>query len=112
MPGVSKCLTRADTPGPGARHATVREAMEDADADGTRSILDMERIGTVPDCGVVTEAPSDLVLELFGILEPTREMVKQDLSIVAALERGQGMYVIVYRDGKPSEIFFAGLSYD
>ena len=28
------------------------------------------------------------------------------------LERGQGVYIVAYRDDKPSEIFFAGYSFD
>ena len=35
-----------DYPGPGARHASIEAAIEASDADGTRSILDMTRVGT------------------------------------------------------------------
>ena len=32
------------SPAPGAAHISIREAVEASDADGTRSILDIERI--------------------------------------------------------------------
>jgi len=37
-----------DYSGPGARHVSIEAAIEASDADGTRSILDMTRIGTAP----------------------------------------------------------------
>ena len=41
-------------PAPGAQHATIAEAFEDADADGTRSIIDLERVSDEPELGTVT----------------------------------------------------------
>jgi len=64
------------------------------------------------DYGVVTPLPEDVLLERFGTTQPTREMIEQDLDILEEVDRGQGIYVIVYRDGRPAEIFFGGLSYD
>ena len=63
----------AGTPGPGAQHASIEEAITDADADGTRSILDMERISDEPDYGAVTPLSEDDLVELFGTSKPTRE---------------------------------------
>jgi len=28
------------------------------------------------------------------------------------IERGQGIYIVVHKDDRPSELFFAGISYD
>ena len=28
------------------------------------------------------------------------------------VDRGQAVYFVLFKDGKPSEIFFAGMSYD
>jgi hypothetical protein len=39
-------------------------------------------------------------------------MVESNYDLFDELERGQGVYIIVYEDEKPSEIFFAGYSYD
>lgn len=54
----------AGTPGPGAEHASIEEAIQDADADGTRSILDMERISDEPDYGVVTALSDDDLIDV------------------------------------------------
>jgi hypothetical protein len=100
------------SPAPGAQHDSIEEALEDSDADGTRSILDMERVGDVPDYGVVAPLPKEELMNLFGTERPTREMVESSDELFEPLERGQGVYVVVYDGGQPSEIFFAGYSFD
>ena len=100
------------SPAPGPEHASIEEAMEDADADGTRSILDMERVSATPDFGAVTPLSREELIELFGTDQPGREMVEENDDLFEMLERGQGVYIVVYEGGQPSEIFFAGYSYD
>jgi hypothetical protein len=102
----------ANAPAPGARHASIEEAMEAADADGTRSILDMERVDDTPDFGTVSPLSDEDLDELYGTSQPTREMIESNEDLFESLERGQGVFIIAYQDGKPSEIFFAGYSYD
>ena len=99
-------------PSPGAQHASIEEALEASDADGTRSILDMERIGQSPDSGVVVPLPPEQLEELYGTRQPTRKMIEQNMDFLEDIERGQGVYVIAYTQGSPSEIFFSGFSYD
>jgi hypothetical protein len=101
-----------NSPSPGAQHGSIEEALEDSDADGTRSILDMERIGDVPDYGVVAPLPADELMELFGTDKPTREEIEGSDELFERLERGQGVYIVAYEGGRPSEIFFAGYSFD
>ena len=101
-----------DAPAPGAQHASIEDAVEDADADGTRSILDMERVSDEPDFNAVAPLPDEDLLELFGTERPTREMVEGAEELYGLLDRGQGVYVVVYKDERPSEIFFAGYSFD
>ena len=101
-----------ESPAPGAQHDSIEEAMEEADADGTRSILDMERVSDVADFGAVTPMSREILLDLFETEQPTREMVEGSDELYDALERGQGVSVVVYDGGRPSEIFFAGYSYD
>ena len=56
----------------------------------------------------------------FGTTEPTRRMIEDNMANAADedddlyqnIARGQGFYVVVYKDGKPSEIFFGGYTYD
>jgi hypothetical protein len=100
------------SPAPGAQHASIEEALEASDADGTRSILDMERIGLTPNLGVVVPLPLEQLEELYGTQQPTRKMIEQNMDFLDDIERGEGVYVIVYKEGSPSEIFFAGFSYD
>jgi hypothetical protein len=102
----------AAAPGPGAQHASIEEAIQDADADGTRSILDMERVSDEPDYGAVTPLSDDDLVDLFGTSKPTREMIESNDELFEVLERGQGVYIVAYRDDKPLEIFFSGYSFD
>ena len=101
-----------NSPAPGAQHASIEEAMEAADADGTRSILDMERISDEPDFGAVVPLPNEELIDLFGTDKPTRAMIEENDDLFEMLERGQGVYVIAYENDKPSQIYFAGYSYD
>jgi len=48
---------RADSPAPGAQHRTIREAIRAAGADGTRSILDLDRVSEVPQFRAVAPLP-------------------------------------------------------
>ena len=102
----------ANSPAPGAQHTSIEEAMEAADADGTRSILDMERISDTPDFGAVVPLPKEELIDLFGTDKPTRDMIEDNDDLFERLERGQGVYVIAYQDDAPTEIYFAGYSYD
>lgn len=102
----------AGSPAPGAQHDSIEEAMEDADADGTRSILDMEGVSDTPDFSVAAPLPKDDLMELFGTDKPTREMIEDNDDLYESLERGQGVYIVTYDGDRPSEIFFAGYSFD
>jgi hypothetical protein len=99
------------TPAPGAQHRTIRAAVRAAGADGTRSILDLERVATEPKFGAVAPLPAAVLLDLYGTTRPTREMVEQGADS-ESIERGQGIYIVCYQEGQPTEIFFAGLSCD
>ena len=101
-----------ESPAPGARHDSIEEAQEEADADGTRSILDVERIAEEPDYGVVAPLPRETLVELFGTDKPTRAAVESSEELFDALERGQGVFIVTYDGDQPSGLFFAGYSYD
>jgi hypothetical protein len=98
-------------PAPGTQHRTIREALQAAGADGTRSILDLEQVSKEPKLGAVAPLPDEALIELYGTTRPTREMVEQGADS-EYIERGQGIYIIIYREGQPDEILFAGFSYD
>jgi hypothetical protein len=97
---------------PGCKHSSIDEAREDSDADGTRSILDVSRVGDEPDYDVVAPLPDEALMEHFATTKPTAEDVEDCDELFEDLERGKGIYVVVYDNGQPSQVFFAGYSYD
>jgi len=101
-----------NAPSPGAAHESIEEALEEADADGTRSILDIQDVSDVPDFCAAAPLDADVLQELYGTAQPTRAMVEPHLEFLEDLERGHAVYVILYQDGAPHEILFAGYSFD
>ena len=93
---------------------TIEEAirMADTDATGTHSVLDMERISETPASGAVWRLSAEELRCLFGTVEPTRKMVEESEELIDRIDRGQGVCVITYREGKPEGLYFAGYSYD
>jgi hypothetical protein len=79
--------------------------------EGTRSILDMDSISTSPDYCKACALPEGELVRLYGATRPTRKMVEELLFLEVA-ERGQGIYIVLYKDGVASEILFAGYSFD
>jgi hypothetical protein len=39
-------------------------------------------------------------------------MIEQNMELFEGIDRGQGVYTIAYKYGKPNELFFAGYSFD
>ncbi len=92
--------------------ASIEEAFENMDADGTASILDMERVSTTADYGAVCPLSASDLTRYFGTEQPTRAQIEATRDFYEDIERGQGIYVIVYKDHQPSELYFAGYSFD
>jgi hypothetical protein len=99
-------------PSPGPQHVSIDQARSAADAEGTRSILDIDGLGDAPDFGIAAPLGEDALEDLYETTEPTHEMVGSNLDVFDGIERGQAIYIVVYRDGKPDELFFAGYSFD
>lgn len=107
---------------PGARHPSIAAAMRAADADGTRSILDLDTIADAPydedadeePYGKVFPVSDDQLIDWFGTTEPDRAMVDGDDAdgMWESLDRGWGIYFALYKDGAPHALFFAGYSFD
>jgi hypothetical protein len=92
---------------------SIDEALELAEEAGTQSILDIERIGETPECGVATPLSQAELIELFGTTEPTLEMAKDaEIDLQSLRERGMAVYFSVYSEGKPVQYVFAGNSGD
>jgi hypothetical protein len=100
------------SPAPGAGHDSIEEAMEDSDADGTRSILDIMRIGSEPDFCTAVPLSDNVLLALYGTTRPTRSVVEANRDFMEDVERGQAVYITLYRDDEPDELLFVGYSFD
>ena len=101
------------SPAPGPQHQSIKHALDASMEDGTRSILDLDRVSETPAYNAVAPLPDALLVALYGTARPTREMVEPDCAFAEQMEeRGQGIYIVLYRDDAPSEILFAGYSFD
>jgi hypothetical protein len=99
-------------PSLGAQHSCIDAALAAAGEDGTRSILDIESIGTEPDFGVAAPLGEETLASVFGTLQPTRETIEENMDFIGNIERGHCVYVVAYKNDQPDEIFFAGYSFD
>lgn len=92
--------------------SSPEEAFANMEDQGTASILDITDVSPTPEyCAVCPLSDEDLET-YFGTTEPTREMVEANHDFFDPIERGQGIYFTVYKNGRPSEYFFAGYSFD
>jgi hypothetical protein len=91
---------------------SLLEAFENAGEDGTMSPLDMVMISDTPGPGYVCRVPDEDLNRLFGTLRPTHEMVDDCNDLYENVGRGEGFYLVVYKDAKPSEYYFGGYSFD
>ena len=92
--------------------ATPEEAVANMEEQGTASILDITEVSATPEFCSVCPLPDEDLESYFGTTEPTREQVQATQDFYEPIERGQGIYITVYKDGRPSEYFFAGYSFD
>ena len=92
--------------------ATPEEAFEWADADGTASILDIQRIADEPDFCCASPLSSEELNEFFGTEKPTRSQVRESDELWDSIERGHARYVVCYDGEQASELYFAGYSFD
>jgi hypothetical protein len=97
---------------PGCRHASIEAARQAAGANGTRSILDILRLGDRPDFGVASSLSDDELEDLFGTSIPSAEEILDCDELFDQIERGHGVYVTAYDQGKPAQIIFLGYSDD
>jgi hypothetical protein len=94
------------------RPSSIEEALEIADADGTCSVLDIHQIASEPDFGCAAPFSPNELMTYFGSDRPTRADIEATDEYWEDLQRGQARFAIVYADGEPSEIYFAGYSFD
>lgn len=91
---------------------TPEAALEMAEEDGTRSILDISRISEAPDFCCAAPFSADELRRYFGTDKPTKQMLRASDDFWDDLDRGMARYVILYEGDEPKEIYFAGYSFD
>ena len=95
------------------RPATIEEAIAQTGSDGTRSILDIEQVGSGPECCKAYVLSEETLEELFETRRPTREDVVREGTMYGIIDRGQAICFPVYNQAaEPSNICFAGYSFD
>lgn len=100
---------------PGPQHESIEAVLRDVaeGGDGTRSILDIERVADEPFYAVAAPFAEEDLLFAFDTTEPSHEMVEREMDeLLSEVDRGQCRYLLVYKDGVPDELFFAGASWD
>jgi len=87
--------------------------------DGTHSIIDIRQVAPTSSFEAVAPLSSEELRMFFGTDKPTREIIaskETDLPKFLQQEigryRGEGTYIIVYKNGEPDEIYFVGYSGD
>lgn len=91
---------------------TPDEALEKAGEDGTRSILDIQRVTYQPGYRSATLLSREDLLRYFGTDNPTVVQVEECEVFWEEIERGMARCVVCYEAGVPRKIFFAGYSFD
>ena len=95
---------------------TIEALIDRCGEDGTHSILDITRSSARPGFGVAAPVPAKVLLECFGTTEPSREQYETNpesfTSYIEGVDRWESIYILLYRNGRPSEIVFEGCSGD
>jgi hypothetical protein len=127
----------SDAPALGAQHSSIEEAMEAAEADGTRSILDMFQASTITYSEALASSEqngmeffcttfplsSDELIHLFDTDKPTHAIVEAVIvssqqneeaadEFWESIDRGTGRHMLIYENDEPVEVFFIGYSFD
>lgn len=105
---------------PDHRPQSISEAVEACEAEGTGSILDMIGVGETlggldseePSMCLVCPLSSEQLIAIYGTETPSHDQVENGHNLYELLDRGLGAYVVVYDGDAPSELYFAGYSFD
>ena len=93
------------------REAFVLYELEALPMTDVASILDLDHIADEADFGAVTAVPEEILEDLYGTIQPTRAMIEKNMDFFEGIDRGQGIYIVAYKNGQPHEILFAGYSF-
>jgi hypothetical protein len=102
-----------ETASPGKGHESIADALNESEADGTRSILDLEKVSENNDYCIARILSKKELLEYFDTEKPTKEIIEKCFdNFIDDIERGKGFCITVYENDIPSELFFIGYSFD
>ena len=90
----------------------MKKAFENMEAEGTGSILDIHTISKTPDYCTASPMSQTNLYKYFGTDKPSREMITNNQAFIFDIERGHAIYIIIFKNNAPNEIYFAGLSFD
>lgn len=113
-------------PSPGAQHSSIEEAFAEGmeSASGTGSILDIIGISQSPQMLHASPSTHQALVALFCtsspahgdvercLLAPVDDQLMKSLAFWEEIGRGECRYFVIYEDGAPAELFFAGMSID
>ncbi len=127
----------SDSPTPGSQHSSIEEAMEASEEEGTRSILDVLNISSVSYSDALdaseqngmdlfcTTFPlsTEELNQLFNTDKPTHNLIEAVLlssqtyegtgyEFWGSIDRGTCRHIVIYENDMPTEVFFAGYSFD
>jgi hypothetical protein len=91
---------------------SIDDALSMYEEIGTASILDVTYISEKSEFSSVSPLSNDDLDYFFNTTMPTREMIENNRDFFDDIDRGCAIYIILYKDGEPDEIFFAGYSID
>ena len=97
---------------------SIKDLIKQCGEEGTHSILDIEKVATEPGLRIITPMPKKKLIELFGTEQPTHDVVEKWSTRIdpphtkPLYERWGGIYIIIYKNSQPIEIYFEGASGD
>ena len=110
----------SDAPAPGNKHATIEDVLRDEYVMevGTGTILDILQVSDKLDYSSAYVVKKEELIEHFGTDKPTRAIVDEKVwdfweYVADAFDvRGVGICIPIYHEETPTELYFAGYSYD
>jgi len=90
---------------------TIEEVLKRGGDEGTNSILDMTHVADRPTDRAVAPLTKKMLVKVFGTEQPTEtDWWANYLDLWDTLEPGRGIVVVLYADGSPAKIAFAGMA--